>query len=112
IAEWKEQEVVGVAKKMVDRTHIKSDYCTLKAPKAFEDLVSNIQGKYILVSYNNMAEKGVGRSNAKNSAEEIVGIQQKRGEVQVFETDFKVYTTGKTNIEGHKELLYLCNIDG
>jgi len=112
IAEWKEQEVVGVAKKMVDRTHIKSDYCTLKAPKAFEDLVSNIQGKYILVSYNNMAEKGVGRSNAKISAEEIVGILQKRGEVQVFETDFKVYTTGKTNIEGHKELLYLCNIDG
>ncbi|WP_035810648.1 DNA adenine methylase [Jeotgalicoccus saudimassiliensis] len=112
IAEWKEQEVVGVAKKMVDRAHIKSDYCTQKAPKAFEDLVSNIHGKYILVSYNNMAEKGVGRSNAKISSEEIVEILQKRGEVQVFETDFKVYTTGKTNIEGHKELLYLCKIDG
>lgn len=112
IAEWKEQEVIGVAKKMVDRTHIKSDYCTLKAPKAFEDLVSNIHGKYILVSYNNMAEKGVGRSNAKISAEEIMEVLQKRGEVQIFETDFKVYTTGKTNIEGHKELLYLCKIDG
>lgn len=112
IAEWKEQEVIGVAKKMPDRAHIKSDYCTLKAPKAFEDLISNIHGKYILVSYSNMAEKGVGRSNAKISAEEIMEVLKKRGEVQVFETDFKIYTTGKTNIDGHKELLYLCKIDG
>ncbi|BCB40555.1 hypothetical protein BCJMU51_5473 [Bacillus cereus] len=111
IAEWRKPEVMGVAKKMINRAHIKSDYCTMKAPKAFEDLITNINGKYILVSYNNMAEKGVGRSNAKISAEEIVEILKTRGKVQVFETDFQVFTTGKTNIEDHKEILYLCEID-
>ncbi|WP_274856350.1 DNA adenine methylase [Bacillus methanolicus] len=111
IAEWNKPEVTGVAKKMVNRTHIKSDYCTMKAPEAFADLISNINGKYILVSYNNMADKGVGRSNAKISAEEIVEILQSRGNVKIFETDFQVFTTGKTNIEDHKEILYLCEID-
>ncbi|MCL7748767.1 DNA adenine methylase [Halalkalibacter alkaliphilus] len=110
IAEWKKPEVSGVAKKMINRSHIKSDYCTMKATKAFEDLISNISGKYILVSYNNMAQKGVGRSNAKISAEEIVEILKMKGKVSIFDTDFQAYTTGKTNIEDHKEILYLCEI--
>ncbi len=110
IAEWKKPEVSGVAKKMINRSHIKSDYCTMKATQAFEDLISNISGKYILVSYNNMAQKGVGRSNAKISAEEIVEILETRGKVSIFDTDFQAYTTGKTNIEDHKEILYLCEI--
>lgn len=82
----------------------------MKATKAFEDLITNINGKYILVSYNNMAQKGVGRSNAKISAEEIIEILETRGKVKTFDTDFQVYTTGKTKIEDHKEILYLCEI--
>lgn len=110
IAEWKKPKVVGVAKKMVDRRHIKSDYCTMKATRAFFDLISHINGKYILVSYNNMAQKGVGRSNAKITSEEIVSILETRGTVTVFETNFQVYTTGKTKIDNHKERLYLCEV--
>lgn len=110
ISEWEQPEVVGVAKKMLDRSHIKSDYCTMKATSAFADLISNINGKYILVSYNNMAQKGVGRSNAKISSEEIVEILETRGKVEIFETNFQAYTTGKTNIDDHKELLYLCKV--
>jgi len=111
IAEWKKPELVGVAKKMVDRSHIKSDYCTMKATSAFEDLVSNIKGNYILVSYNNMAQKGVGRSNAKISSQEIIEILETRGTVKIFEANFQAYTTGKTNIDDHKELLYLCTVN-
>lgn len=111
IVEWEKPELVGVAKKMIDRSHIKSDYCTMKATTAFEDLVSNIKGKYILVSYNNMAQKGVGRSNAKISSEEIIEILETRGTVKIFETNFQAYTTGKTNIDNHKELLYLCTVN-
>lgn len=111
IAEWKKPDVCGVARKMVNRAHIKSDYCTMKAVKAFKDLISNINGRYILVSYNNMAQKGVGRSNAKISAEEIIQILKTRGKVKTFEKDFQAYTTGKTNIEDHKEILYLCEIN-
>lgn len=108
IAEWKKPKVEGVAKKMVNRDKTKSLYCTSKATETFEDLILNINAKYILVSYNNMAQKGVGRSNAKISNEEIIEILEKRGTVQVFSTDYKVFTTGNTNIQDHKELLYLC----
>ncbi|ELC8387033.1 DNA adenine methylase [Clostridium perfringens] len=108
IAEWKKPKVEGVAKKMIDRVKNKSLYCTNKATEAFNDLILNINAKYILVSYNNMAQKGVGRSNAKISNEEIISILEKRGDVKVFSTDYKVFTTGSTNIKDHKELLYLC----
>lgn len=110
IVDWKKSELTGVALKMVDRTHIKSKYSTSKATEAFEDLINNIQAKYILVSYNNMAKKGSGRSNAKISNEEIISILEKKGTVKIFETPFKVFTTGKTNIENHKEILYLCEM--
>ena len=108
VATWNKPEVEGVAKKMINRAKIKSKYCTAKAPEAFDELIKNINSKYILVSYNNMAQKGVGRSNAKISNEEILTTLKEKGEVKVFDTDYKVYTTGKTNVEGHKELLYLC----
>jgi adenine-specific DNA-methyltransferase len=110
VAEWKKPPVSGVAKKMIDRHHIKSDYCTLKAPEAFTDLISHIESKYILVSYNNMAQKGVGRSNAKISSEEIIDTLSTRGDVKIFDMDFNVFTTGKTNISDHKEILYLCTV--
>ncbi|WP_392461894.1 Dam family site-specific DNA-(adenine-N6)-methyltransferase [Streptococcus parasuis] len=108
IIDWKKPELTGVALKMVDRSHIKSKYSTARAPEAFEELINNIHAKYILVSYNNMAKKGSGRSNAKISNEEIINILEKKGTVKIFETPFKVFTTGKTNIEDHKEILYLC----
>jgi len=110
IIEWKKPKVVGVAQKMIDRSHIKSDYSKKNAPAVFNDLIQNIKAKYILVSYNNMAKKGNGRSNAKISNEDILSALKKRGKVQVFEMPFQVFTTGKTNIDDHKELLYLCEV--
>lgn len=110
IIDWKKPEVTGVAMKMIDRKHLKSDYCTTKAVSAFEELIENIDSKYIVVSYNNMAQKGTGRSNAKISNEEIIDILKRKGTVTVFDTDFNVFTTGKTKIDGHKEILYLCKV--
>lgn len=110
IVDWKKPELFGVAMKPKDRSKTKSRYCTTKAPEVFEDLISNIKANYILVSYNNMAQKGSGRSNAKISNDEIVSILSKRGKVTIFSEDFQVFTTGKTNIEGHKELLYLVEV--
>lgn len=111
IAQWEKPEVQGIAKKMVGRENIKSKYCTQKAPEAFKDLISNINAKYILVSYNNMAQKGVGRSNAKISNEEIIEILNEKGNVKIFSIDYKAFTTGKSSIENHKEILYLCEVD-
>lgn len=111
VAEWKKPNVTGVAKKMPNRQHIKSNYCTMKATDTFADLIMNINSKYILVSYNNMAQKGVGRSNAKISADDIIDILSSKGNVRTFEADFNAFTTGKSKISDHKEILYLCTVE-
>ena len=111
VIEWKKPAVEGIAKKAINRKEKSSEYTKARAPQAFADLISHINAKYILVSYNNMAKKGNSRSNAKISNEEIIQILKTRGKVQVFDTDFSAFTTGKTNIKDHKELLYLCTVN-
>ena len=107
VARWEKPKVFGVARKM-DRKNIKSAYCTKNAAKAFADLVGKIKAKYILLSYNNMANKGNERSNARISDEEIMEILSKKGDVKIFEEDYKMFTTGSTEIDDNKERLFLC----
>lgn len=107
VARWTKPEVFGIAKKM-DRTTLKSEYCTQKATVAFEKLISSIQAKYIILSYNNMAEKGNDRSNAKINDEDILRILQKKGTVKIFCEDYKAFSTGKSNIKENQERLFLC----
>ena len=107
VASWKKPEVFGVAKKM-DRSNLKSKYCTHSATKQFEDLINNINAKYILVSYNNMGKKGADRSQAKISDDDIMRILSSKGKVKVFEKEFNQFNTGKTKIDNHKERLFLC----
>lgn len=112
VARWEKPEVFGIAKKM-DRSALKSRYCTNGAAEAFEDLVVNINAKYILLSYNNMAEKGNDRSNAKISDDDIMRILNNKGDVKVFSESYKAFTTGKSDIEGNEERLFLCTcLDG
>lgn len=109
VATWEKPAVYGVAKKM-DRGNLKSEYCMHSAPKEFEDLISNIDAKYILVSYNNMGTKGAGRSQAKISDTDIMNALSKRGKVKVFEKKISPFTTGKSDVKDHKERLFLCKI--
>ena len=87
IATNEKPDVFGVARKM-DRTHIKSKYCLSSAKNTLEDLIENIEAKYILFSYNNTQQKANSRSNARISDDEILKILKYKGEVTVFEKDF------------------------
>ena len=107
VARWEKPPVFGVAKKM-DRSSLKSAYCTRTANEAFEDLVNKIKAKYILLSYNNMGKKGDDRSNARISDDEIMRILSKKGKVKIFEEDYKLFTAGSTDIIDNKERLFLC----
>ena len=107
VARWEKPKVFGVAKKM-DRSSMKSKYCTISATEAFEDLVKNIDAKYIVLSYNNMAEKGNDRSNAKITDKDIMRILGEKGEVQVFSESYKAFTTGRTDIDDNEERLFVC----
>lgn len=107
VARWEKPKVFGVAKKM-DRSSMKSKYCTISATEAFEDLVKNIDARYIVLSYNNMAEKGNDRSNAKITDKDIMRILGEKGEVQVFSEGYKAFTTGRTDIDDNEERLFVC----
>lgn len=107
VARWEKPEVFGVAKKM-DRSTMKSKYCTQSATEAFEQLIKDINAKYILLSYNNMAAKGNDRSNAKILDDDILRILKQKGEVKVFSESYKAFTTGKSDIDDNQERLFLC----
>ncbi|PIZ45103.1 hypothetical protein COY31_01045 [Candidatus Wolfebacteria bacterium CG_4_10_14_0_2_um_filter_39_18] len=106
---WEKPPVYGKAKKM-DRSYIKSDYCLASAPRAFSDLISNAKCKHILISYNNTGESKDGRSNARISDEQIINVLKTRGEVDIFERDYKAFTTGKSNTDGHTERVFYCKV--
>lgn len=107
VAKWEKPEVFGIAKKM-DRSGLKSNYCTKKATEAFEKLIEGIHAKYILLSYNNMANKGNDRSNAKISDADIIRILEKKGKVKIFCEEYKAFTAGKSDIQENQERLFLC----
>ena len=109
IATNNKPEVFGIAKKM-DRTHIKSKYCLSSAKQTLEELIKNIEAKYILFSYNNTQQKANSRSNARINDNEILEILKSKGEVTVFEKDFSPFTVGKTNIKNHTERVFFCRV--
>lgn len=110
VARWEKPEVFGTARKFDRNSSVyKSDYCTQKAPLVFEDLINKLNCKYILLSYNDTANKGDNRSNAKISDKDILRILQRKGDVDIFYSDYATYNSGKeSNIKNTKERLFLC----
>lgn len=109
LAEWKKPEVIGVGKKM-DRSHIKSAYCLKSAVTAFADLVGKANCNHILLSYNNTGDSKDGRSNARMSDNEILQILDDKGDVEIFERNYKPFTTGKSNGESNVERIFYCKV--
>jgi adenine-specific DNA-methyltransferase len=107
IALWQKPEVEGVARKM-DRTTMKSEYCRTTAGDMLADLVNRADCRFIALSYNNNGKKLQIRSNAKISDERIMDILSAKGEVHVFEQDFRPFSAGKGQNTGNKERLFLC----
>lgn len=107
---WEKPEVFGKAAKM-DRKTLKSNYCMKGASQALTDLVNNADSRYILMSYNNTGDKRDSRSNNRISHQEIITILGRKGNVKVFEQDYREFTTGKTNPRAdHKETLFFCEV--
>lgn len=109
LAVWQKPVLYGKAKKM-DRSHLKSEYCLKNAPQAFADLIKNANCKHILVSYNNTGELKNGRSNARINDDEMFAVLKSRGEVEIFERDYKAFTTGKSDSKGNTERVFYCKV--
>ena len=109
LSTWEKPPLQGKAKKM-NRSHIKSDYCLQSATKAFASLIARAACKHILLSYNNTGKSKDGRSNARIDDQQIINILNSRGDVEIFERDYKAFTAGKSDTQGHAERIFYCRV--
>ena len=108
ITEWKKPELFGTALKPKEENM--SDYCKVIAPIAFNDLIQSLDAKYIVVSYNNTYDSKSNSSRNKITLEEIKTILSNKGETQVFEKKYKAFDAGKTDLNNHKEFIFITKV--
>ena len=108
IATWKKPELFGVACK--PREENMSDYCRTAATRVFDDLITSLNCKYIAVSYNNTYNSKSSSSRNKITLEELERVLSKRGTVRRFEKAHQAFNAGKTELNNHKEFLFLVKV--
>ncbi len=109
LVKWDCPRLYGVALK--PKPENMSLYCTSKAADAFMDLVSNINARYLAVSYNNTYQSKSKSSENKIRLEEIKKILDMCGETTIYEHSHAAFNAGKTEFENHKEILFITEID-
>lgn len=108
VTKWEKPELFGVALKPKEENM--SDYCKNKAPEAFKDLINKLNVKYIVVTYNNTYTSKSSSSKNKITLEQIEDILNTKGETKIFQKDYKAFTTGKTELNNHKEYLFITKV--
>ena len=109
LVKWDKPKLYGVALKPAPENM--SRYCTSRAVDAFEDLIFNLQVKYIVVSYNNTYNSKSSSSENKITLEQIKNILDKCGTTKIFESSHRFFNAGKTDFNDHKELLFITEVD-
>ncbi|ABC01801.1 DNA adenine methylase [Mycoplasma capricolum] len=108
LVEWKKPELFGIALKPAPQNM--SEYCRNNAPAVFDDLISNLNCKYIVVTYNNTYNSKSSSSKNKIKLEEILNSLNKRGKTQIFSSDHRFFNAGKTSLSNHKEYLFITEV--
>ena len=75
-----------------------------------EDLITSLNCKYIVVSYNNTYNSKSSSSKNKITLEDIKRILEKKGSVKVFEKSHQFFNAGKTSLDDHKELIFIAKV--
>ncbi|WP_290033999.1 DNA adenine methylase [Ligilactobacillus cholophilus] len=108
IIKWDKPKLSGVA--MKPPVENMSDYSKSSAPQVFEDLIHNLNVKYIVVTYNNTYKSKSNSSKNKISHEEILNTLNSVGETKVFNKSFRYFNAGKTNLNNHREYLFITKV--
>lgn len=109
LVKWDKPKLYGVALKPVPENM--SRYCTSKAVDAFEDLIFNLNVRYIVVSYNNTYNSKSSSSENKITLEQIKNILEKCGQTHIYENSHRFFNAGKTDFDNHKELLFITTVN-
>jgi len=105
---WEKPELFGIALK--PKSENNSLYCTVRAKDTFEDLIENLNVKYLAVSYNNTYNSKSHSSENKIKLEDIEKILNTKGETKIFENSHKYFNSGRTEFDNHKEILFITKI--
>ncbi|MBR4270522.1 MAG: Dam family site-specific DNA-(adenine-N6)-methyltransferase [Clostridia bacterium] len=108
ITKWEKPKLFGSALKPAPENM--SEYCSSSAKNAFRDLVNKLNCKYIVVSYNNTYNSKSKSSENKMLLEDIVEILSEKGQTKKYEMPLKAFNAGKTNIDNHKELIFITEV--
>lgn len=108
LTKWDNPTLYGTALKPAPENI--SDYCKTAAPQAFQDLVGNLNCKYIVVSYNNTYKSKSRSSQNKITLNQIEKILEERGNTEVYEKGYKAFNSGKTDFDNHKELVFITKV--
>lgn len=108
IVKWEKPVLEGVA--MKPPAENMSTYSKSTAPKVFDDLIQNLNTKYIVVTYNNTYLSKSKSSKNKITHDEILSSLNKVGSTKVFEMPFQFFNAGKTNLDNHKEFVFITKV--
>lgn len=109
LVQWKRPPLYGTALKPKEENM--SDYCRSTAFNAFTDLVSHIESRYLVVSYNNTYHSKSSSSENKIKLEQLEDVLNKCGNTQIFNHEFKAFNSGKTEFDDHREYLFITEVD-
>lgn len=108
LTKWDKPELSGVA--MKPKAENMSDYCRVSAPKVFDDLIKNLNCKYIVVTYNNTYNSKSSSSRNKITHSQIINSLNSVGCTKIFEKNHKFFNAGKTELKGHKEFVFITKV--
>lgn len=109
LVKWDKPDLKGITKKPCKDNM--SEYCRKDALNVFTDLITNLNTRYIVVSYNNNYNPKSPSTTTKLTLEQIESILNKRGRTKIFNHSYSAFNTGKTKIEGNKEYLFITEVD-
>ncbi|WP_334083401.1 DNA adenine methylase [Helicobacter typhlonius] len=107
LSQNKKPKLYGIARKPEPENL--SKYCKVGAKETFKDLIESLAKicRVLVVSYNNTYNANA-RSNTRLKQYEIKEILESIGKVQMFEYNFKPFSSGKSNLSNHKERIFVC----
>lgn len=108
ITKWEKPELSGVA--MKPPLENMSDYSKVTAAVKFDDLINNLNVNYIVVTYNNTYNPKSSSSKNKITHDQILESLNKVGTTQQFEKSHRFFNTGKTDLNGHKEFVFITKV--
>lgn len=108
ITKWDKPQLYGTALKPEPENI--SEYSKSKAVDYFNDLILDINAKYIVVSYNNTYTSKSKSSKNKMTLEEISEILERKGETKMFSMKHNAFNAGKTDFDNHQEILFITKV--